>query len=61
MEIEYFVSCNVIVYGFVWVGVEMGSVGGLFGSVVGGFIGGGLGFVVGDKLMDVYDRVKIYV
>ena len=60
-EIEHFASRNVTAYGLAWVGAEMGSVGGPLGSVAGGFIGGGLGLVAGDKLMDAYDRAKIYV
>lgn len=60
-EIEHFASRNVSAYGLAWIGAEMGSVGGPLGSVGGGFIGGGLGLVAGDKLMDAYDRAKIYV
>lgn len=59
-EIEHFASRNVAASGLAAVGAEIGSAGGPLGSVAGGLVGGGLGIVAGDKLMDAYDRTKIY-
>ncbi len=59
-EIEHLASRNVTASGLAAVGAEIGSAGGPLGSVAGGLVGGGLGIVAGDKLMDAYDRTKIY-
>lgn len=59
-EIEHFASRNVAGFGLAAVGAEIGSAAGPLGSVTGGLIGGGMGVLGGEKLMDAYDRTKIY-
>lgn len=59
-EVEHFAGRTVGGFGFAAVGAEIGSFGGPIGTVVGGLVGGGVGAVGGEKLMDAYDRYKIY-
>lgn len=59
-EVEHFAGRTAGGFGFAAVGAEIGSFGGPIGTVVGGLLGGGVGAVGGEKLMDAYDRYKIY-